>query len=221
MTLVFTFPINDAWVIIADRLIIGKDGSYNFEEDIEHKERLDNTTKIEHFIGKNLVFAGAGDNDLLELFVEKIGIKNSLDEFKTDFEGLCNSLRSGGEFEQSVTNTEFIIINQTNLEAFKFINGKYKKIDGCSEGFVGYVKKLKNFNDVKADLIRRSNYDFDSNDDEVIMEWVYSLEKLAKQKLYSVGHPAIDGCNIWIVEKNKIQKIFVSPKNYEWEIKND
>lgn len=215
MTLSFVFPIQNAWVVVADKLMISEDG-YDFDDMSEVRERIDNFTKIEYLSDKKIVFVGAGDVKLLQFFVEKIGMKESLEVFKAEFGELCSNLRAGGEFEKTVQRTEFIIINQLTLKSFRFINGKYKEIN--EDCFIGCVDKLKNFNDVKSKLRRRKKYKFNKKNNGVVLEWIYCLEELSKQKLSSVGHPAIDGCDIWIVSKNKINKIAVSPKLYDWEV---
>ena len=218
MTLAFTFPIKDAWVIVADRLLIGKEGEYNFKEFEEERMRLDNLSKIEHLPSKDLVFVGAGHSELLDIFIEKINLKEDLTKFKKDFELICSSL-STGKFEISVKSTEFLIIDKKNLKVFHFLDGKTKEIRTCEQGFIGSLDNLKNLNDAKADLKRREDYTFDPKDSGAILEFIYTLEKLAKQKLSQVGHPAIDGCDIWIITKEKIITMSVSPKKYIWDEK--
>jgi len=217
MTLIFVFPIKNAWVIVSDKLQIGKDGTWDFDENAEVKERVNNITKMEYLPTKNLIFTGAGDSKLLQFFVEKIGLKDNLEEFIQDYPEICSSLKSGGDFEKSVEETEFIVVDQSNLNIFWFLNGQNRKIE--EHHFVGNWKNLKNLNDVKSKLKRRKDYLFCKDDKDVILEWIYCLEDLSKQKLSSVGHPAIDGCDVWIIEKNKLFEIGVSPKLYNYEVK--
>lgn len=216
MTLAFIFPIKDAWIVVADRLVTITDGLV-MEDGKEHRIPIDNKSKIEE-LSKELIFIGAGDLELLDEFVKLINSKNNLDEFNQEFNQYCTSL-SVTPFATSVKKTEFIIIDKSNLTATKYLDGHLNNIsDSLDNSFIGSKEALSDFSvrSAKTKLIREKGMRKLSKNKNNFL--ISILEDLSSQRLDCIGHPAIDGCDIWEIKKDKIRKFFIEPKKYSWRI---
>lgn len=214
MTLAFAFRIKDAWVIVADKLEIDKDYKVIFDGR-ENRTRIDNKCKIRFLNSKNLIFVGAGDCKLLERFIKMIILSKDLNEFNSNFQDNCQGLNSG-EFELDIPNTEFILINQKELTAYRYINGKkYKLIETLENSFIGSTEALRDLSGVKTNLLKMWDKTMTPSR---INNLISILENLAAQRLESIGHPAIDGCDIWVIKKRAIKKYLIIPKEYKWRL---
>lgn len=223
MTYVFTFPIKNAWVCVADRLTTDKKFlDVNVEGGRVERIRMDNITKIEE-LSKNLVFVGAGSSEILRIITNNLDVKVSFGEFKKDLHSFLKTLY--GKYGRDMENTEFIIIDQRNKKAYKFnvskilnsdsrrTNNGICKISSCEQGFMG-DDDIAHLDNAKTKLLRRETHVFRKSS-PLIRECILILEDIAKERLNQVGHPAIDGCDFWVISKNKIRKFFVFPKDYE------
>lgn len=226
MTLILTFPIKNAWVCVADRLIIHRNEAIT-NEGRQEINRIDNLTKLEK-LSNNYIFAGAGNKTILEIVANTFERRNNFVQFIEEIRSFANRLyETNGRLE-----TEFLLINQENLKATKIDldqvrinrrssqNGVYD-LTSCENGFLGGIE-VPHLDNAKAKLLRRENYTFKSKLYRPLIEQCIGiLEDISKERLDCIGHPAVDGCDIWIVSKRKIMKFFVYPKNYEIKRLND
>jgi len=228
MTLAFTFPIKDAWVLVADKKAISK--AKDRDENLEEISFFsDNTEKIKE-IGHNLFFVGSGEQEILEKTIEIINHSKNFNEFKENIVSKIDELY--GIFgEKIITNEEFLIINKVTQSAFKFEIKEIKKgvregvhkLNSCfKNNFIGCYDNCKNLGLVKLEFSSLKNKSFQDIDIEFNNQCNRFLSLLSIDYSAVVGHPAIHGSDIWVINKNKIKKIITHPKEgYDYEVEDD
>ena len=88
--------------------------------------------------------------------------------------------------------------------------------------FIGCYENCINLGNVKLEINQLRTNISTSAGKKFYQECNRILSLLAIDNLYSVGHPAIHGSDIWLVSNNKIKKVYSSPANtYLWEVKED
>lgn len=230
MTLAFTFPIKDAWIIVSDKKDISRgkgDGEYGVSF------FSDNVDKIRDIKKHKLFFVGAGSEEILKETIKRIESCNNFNEFKNTANLKNNIDRIFNHFAGEINLEEFLIIDQKEQEAFKFKmkdiknnkNDEWGQITRTSnKNFIGnFSKDSKNFGLVKTEItsLRELGFEeFGKSASNLCNRW---LSLLSIDFLDYIGHPAIHGSDIWVVSKEEVKKIQTNPKNiYDYKgIKND
>lgn len=227
MTLAFTFPIKDAWVIVSDKKMISKIKQNIEDGPGEINFFSDNVNKIKE-LPHNLIFVGSGEQEILEKIIEIINNSENFDEFKQNIKLKIDELYS--LFGDTIHNEEFLIIEKDKQNAFKFEIQEIKKekkegvhelgLTKLENNFIGCYENCINFGNVKLKISSLKNKLFNNTNKEFNDNCNDQLSLLAIDNLNSVGHPAIHGSDIWIVSKNKVKKISTYPKNnYTYGVK--
>jgi len=229
MTLAFTFPIKDAWIIVADKGVISK---LDTTDEMLNKITTfsDNAVKIQS-LNHNLFFVGTGDQDILEKIVEIINNSPDFSEFKDNIFLKMNEAYSdfGGLNKKEV----FLIIDKELQEALKFETELIRndRLDKgvCSlsgenlkDNFIGSFRNNTNLGYVKTKISSLREVLFTETDEKFNDICNDMLSLLSVDYPNMVGHPSIQGSNIWIISKGTIRKVFTFPKNnYDYEVKEE
>lgn len=232
MTLAFTFKIKDAWIIIADKGVVSKlDSTDDRRNSARDKITIfsDNEIKIKN-LKYNLFFVGSGEQEYLDKIVKVINDSDNFLDFKDHLHTKMAEVYGG--FNSSVPkNEEFLIIDKKSQKAFK-IDTRLIEKDGDEKGvypldiinlennFIGSFKQNARIGYVKIKITSLKNIPFDKVKREFndICNDMLSLLSMDYPNL--IGHPSIQGSNIWIISKTKIKKVFTFPKNnYNYKYK--
>lgn len=228
MTLAFTFPIKDAWVVVADRKKITKLNDVFDNNGLPKKITIDNKIKMEK-ISKGLIFVGAGFEGVLVKAIEQIDLSETFDKFKENIHIHINAIYE--DYGQFIQEDEFLIIEREMKKAFKFkikeikdsdgINGVYELESDGNNWFIGCYEDCLSLGSVKETLFSFRDLSYTEINGPFNNSCNHLLSLLSKDYLDSVGHPSIHGSNIWVVSKEKNKRIFTFPKDYKYEVKED
>jgi len=219
MTLAFTFPIKDAWIIISDRKMISKDDNIKDADSMCIKFFVDNQQKVKQ-ISHNLIFVGAGNREILDKVIERINLSKDFDEFVTYIKIKMAEVNTN--FGNIIDEEEFLIIEQNTQKAFKFRIKDISQNKGglhvlnlsdMNHNFIGCYDNCVNLGEAKLEIEELKNKSFSDLNKEFYRSCNKILSLLAIDHLYSVGHPSIHGSDIWAVSKDKLKKIYSIPNN--------
>ena len=219
MTTIFTYPLSNAWVIASDKLETNQTESERQKRD--HETRPHNTTtKISSKNGFVLGLSGSSaDIDK----IEKILFSNINKTFKLKtFKKIVLQ-----QYRENINSldTELLLIDSQKIKAYKISMKNLPtvlsdaQIESIEQGYIGSgaLKSQAKYQtspllDVLKDLrIKNSSSKKVKN---LLAKTVIAMEILAKQDTQFTGHPAIYGCNIIIVIKNRILSYKILPKRY-------
>ncbi|MFH1938493.1 MAG: hypothetical protein ABIJ60_03060 [Patescibacteria group bacterium] len=223
MTLAFTFPIKDAWVIVADKGVISR---LDTTDKMSEKTTTfsDNEIKIKS-LENDLFFVGAGNQEYLERIIEVINKSKSFHEFKKEI--VLKIAEAYGSFESTIPKNEvFLIIDKNSQEAIKFDTCLMSEdvyslgITKLKNNFIGCFKENTNLGYVKIKIASFRNMTFEQVGNSFFDLCNDMLSLLSIDYPNLVGHPSIQGSNIWVISKEKVKKVFTFPKNdYNYEVK--
>jgi hypothetical protein len=221
MTLAFTFPIKDAWVIIADKKAISK---FKAESQSDISVFSDSIEKIKE-INDNLLFVGSGDEKILSDIIDDAKQYLNFEDFKKYLEIKLKSI------SLTIRDEQFLVIDKSSQKGFQI--GKNKKNEFeinkiknyiNSNNFIGTYNENTRLGEIKEELTNIGNLKFSDTGDRFFDLCNRCLGNIAVDNLYYVGHPLVHGSDIWIISKEKIKKISANPKreyNYIEEVKQD
>lgn len=222
MTTIFAFKAKNAWVLVADRFATNNLYLEDRHVDRPYQSILTNVEDKILIHKDELIFAGCGNQERITDLAEEISMNcstseeckyyikkkdavNGFEGFKTDLPKLLIFLKS--EQKGMLVNFEERDINKriTELTSFLILGGGERSMQK------GMMQK---------DLIEESRTEIsDKNSAQVAIRCAKLLDKiwlgLHKDDLKLTGPPCFIGCDICIMWDNKIQKIMVSPKDYE------
>jgi len=219
MTTIFTFPLFNAWVIASDKLETNQSESERIKKGYETSP-YNTCTKIKSKGRYMYGFAGSS-NEIKE--IENI-LRNSIRGVLNFKQFRKIILRKYGD-NINALDVELLLIDSNKIVAYKIkinimpalLNDA--KIDSIEEGYIGSGSSssratfqtsplLDSLRDLK---IKNSN---SKKLRTLLAKTVIAMEILAKKDTQFTGHPAINGCNIGVIMKNKILTYKILPKRY-------
>jgi hypothetical protein len=222
MTSIFAFPLENAWVIVADKL----------ETNISKAMRAKGGYEVfpaslikKLFIYKNLVFGFAGESRHIEIIQnifkskinEKLEFKKAMSEIKEIY---GDSLRE--------IDVEILLLDPLTLKAYKLIinqaesvNLKDYEITDIEDGVVG--SGSFHFK-IRGQILLSSLKEFRSltlkrKVEDIIRESVNVLNNVSLFDFPYTGNPYVYGCDIAIIKKNKIDIYEIIPNGYLFKSK--
>lgn len=219
MTTIFTYPLSNARVLVADKLESNQTES---ERKLNGYETYPHTTTTKINSKGRYVFGLAGFSEdikkIEELLISTINQRFNFKKFK---EKLLKFY--GSKVEE--LDTEIILIDSQKVLAYKIIIKDMEsklndiKIDSIEDSYIG-SGALKSRAKYQSSPLLESLKDIEIKKPNskklrsLFFRTVTAMEILAKSDTQFTGHPAVYGCNICIALKNKILNYEILPKKY-------
>ncbi|MFA5953336.1 MAG: hypothetical protein WC812_01965 [Candidatus Pacearchaeota archaeon] len=221
MTLAFTFPIKDAWVIVADKKAVSK---FKAESQSDISVFSDSIEKIKG-INHNLFFVGSGDEKILSDIIDDAKQYLNFEDFKKYLEIKLKNIFL------TITDEQFLVIDKSSQKGFQIRKDKNNKFEtkeiknsvNC-KNFIGTFNENTRLGEIKEELTNINNLKFSDMGERFYDFCNRCLGNIAVDNLYCVGHPLVHGSDIWIISKEKIKKISAKPErkySYTEEVKED